>query len=139
MASNAKNLRKAGTSFQKIAGKLNDEGYKNRKGTALGPEHPDVAAIYNNLGLAYNQKGEYDKAVEYYEKSLALKLKALGAEHPSVGTTYFNMGTAYADKGDKAKAMAYLLKAKAIRMKKLGPEHPRTKSLQSWIDDLNKE
>ena len=39
----------------------------------MGENHPDIATIYNNIGLAYQNKGEYDKSVHYLE--LALKIK----------------------------------------------------------------
>ena len=108
--------------------------------------------------MAYGNKGEYDRAIGYYEKDLAIALKSLGPEHPDVGTSYFNLGAAYAQKGDKAKAppqtfavllraskdmkgdrakgMEYLLKAKGIFIKRLGPDHPNTKNVQSWIDKI---
>jgi tetratricopeptide (TPR) repeat protein len=38
----------------------------------LGEEHPDIATYYSNLGLAYAGKGNYDKAISYYEKGLAI-------------------------------------------------------------------
>ena len=79
---------------------------------------------------------EYDKAIGYYEKSLAISIKKLGAEHPDVGMSYNNIAFAYYNKGDKEKAMGYLLKAKAIYLKKLGGQHPQTKAVQSWIDLL---
>ncbi|MDA1048424.1 MAG: tetratricopeptide repeat protein [Verrucomicrobia bacterium] len=103
---------------------------------ALGPQHPDIGTIYNNIGGTYDSKCESDKAIGYYEKDLAIKLKALGVEHPDIGTSYNNLGTVYKAKGDKTKAMAYLLKAKAIFVKKLGAQHPNTKTVQEWIDDL---
>jgi hypothetical protein len=33
----------------------------------LGAEHPSVTTNYNNIGSAYFCKGEYDKAIGYYE------------------------------------------------------------------------
>ncbi len=51
--------------------------------------HPDIAASYNNLGIAYYGLGEYRKAIEYYEKSLFLKLKLYpDGEHPDIATSY---------------------------------------------------
>ena len=41
-----------------------------------------MAASYHGLGNVYYRKGDYTKAIEYYEKSLAISLKTLGAEHP---------------------------------------------------------
>ena len=41
----------------------------------LGEQHPSTATSYNlNLGNAYGSKGDYDKAIEYYTKSLAITL-----------------------------------------------------------------
>ena len=35
-----------------------------------GSEHPQVATIYNNLGLAHEELGDSKKALVYFEKSL---------------------------------------------------------------------
>ena len=32
---------------------------------ALGSNHPFVAASYNNLGLAYSHKGQYEQAIRF--------------------------------------------------------------------------
>jgi tetratricopeptide (TPR) repeat protein len=84
----------------------------------------DRGFAYNTLGLAYYNKGEYDKALEYYEKDLAISIKTLGAEHPAVATSYNNIGGAYNAKGEYDKAIVYYEKALAIQLKKLGAEHP---------------
>ncbi len=39
----------------------------------LGSEHPSVATTYNNIGSVMDNQGEYEKALEYYEKSLELE------------------------------------------------------------------
>lgn len=48
---------------------------------------------YNNLGIAFKNAGEYEKALKYYKKSLALgkNLK----EYRSMGLTLVNMATIY--------------------------------------------
>ncbi len=43
-----------------------------------------MASSLNNLGSAYNRKGDYNKAIEYYKKSLGIREKILGNEHPDV-------------------------------------------------------
>jgi tetratricopeptide (TPR) repeat protein len=50
----------------------------------LGKWHPLVAKSYNNIGSLWEKKGEYDKALEFYQKCLDIELKTLGAEHPYV-------------------------------------------------------
>ncbi len=43
-----------------------------------------MASSLNNLGLAYDGKGEYKKAIEYYKKSLVIRKKVFGNDHPEV-------------------------------------------------------
>ena len=38
----------------------------------------------NNLAKAYDNKGEHNKAIEFYTKSLEISEKILGNEHPDV-------------------------------------------------------
>jgi tetratricopeptide (TPR) repeat protein len=35
--------------------------------------HPSYADSLNNIGIAYNSKGDYDNALEYYFKSIEIK------------------------------------------------------------------
>ena len=71
-------------------------------------------------------KGEYDNAIEYYEKSLAIRLKFHGDKHPSIGRSYNNLGTVWRAKGEYDKAIDYLEKSIAIRLKVHGEKHPST-------------
>ena len=48
----------------------------------MGKEHPSTATTYNNTGLVYRDQGDYEKALEYYEKALAIRIIKLGEDHP---------------------------------------------------------
>ncbi|MBR5714343.1 MAG: tetratricopeptide repeat protein [Clostridia bacterium] len=93
---------------------------------ALGEEHPDTAASYNNIAGVYYVKGEYDLALEYSEKALAIREKVLGREHPSTAGSYYNIGLVYYDKGEYDRALEYSKKVLAINEKVYGKEHPHT-------------
>ena len=95
-----------------------------------------MTSTYNNIGALHEQKGEYDKALEHYQKALAIDLKQLGPEHPYVAGSYYNMAYVYEAKKDLAKAKEYWEKAYAIRLKKLGPNHPDTKDTKAELDAL---
>ena len=82
------------------------------------------ARILNDLGLSYQDQGDYSQALEYLFKALAIKEKKLGKEHPNVANSYNNIGIAYSKQGNYEKALEYLFKALAIEEKKLGKEHP---------------
>jgi tetratricopeptide (TPR) repeat protein len=84
----------------------------------------------------YDNKAEYDKALEYYQKDLAITLKQLGADHPAVAISYHNIAFVYKAKKDLPKAKEYWEKAHAILLKKLGPNHPHTKLVKGQLDAL---
>ena len=49
----------------------------------LGEKHLDTATIFKNLGLVYENQGNYEKALEYYQKALKIRADVLGASHPA--------------------------------------------------------
>ena len=53
----------------------------------LGSDHRDTATSYNNLGIGYDHKGYYEKAVEFYNNDLTFMLKVLGPDHPDTATS----------------------------------------------------
>ena len=48
----------------------------------LGPEHPDVATTLNNLGLLYDNMGDYGQALPLCQRALEIMEKVLGPQHP---------------------------------------------------------
>ena len=93
---------------------------------ALGEKHSDTATTYNNIAVVHDNQGDYDKALEFYQKALAIFEKVLGSEHPSTATTYNNIAFVHYNKGDYDKALEYFQKALTIREKMLVAEHPFT-------------
>jgi tetratricopeptide (TPR) repeat protein len=73
-------------------------------------EFKDNENFYINMGSVCADKGDYDKALEWYQKCLDIELKTLGAEHPSVANSYNNIGLVYANKGDHDKAREWFQK-----------------------------
>jgi TonB family protein len=58
---------------------------------------PDIADAYNNRGLAYDIKGDYDRAIQDFDEAIRLK--------PSDFTAFNNRGLAYSHKGDYDRAI----------------------------------
>lgn len=67
-----------------------------------------IASIYNNLGYLESQKHNYDKALEYYNKSLNVAPDTL---LETATTTYANIATIYIHKYQLEKGDEYLEKA----------------------------
>ncbi|MGH7598350.1 MAG: tetratricopeptide repeat protein [bacterium] len=65
--------------------------------------------VYNSLGLVYQSKGEWDKAIEFYQKSLDCK-ETVGDVH-DMAQTYGNLGNVYQLKGEWDKAVDFYQKS----------------------------
>ncbi len=74
----------------------------------------DKSLGYNQIGLAYDNKGEHDTAISYYKKALKIDIKELGPEHSNVATSYSNIGMAHSSKHEFDKAIEYFKKALKI-------------------------
>ena len=55
--------------------------------TELGPEHPDRARIYGNIGVVYEKQAKYPEALAAHQKSLTIIEKLLGSDHLNVAMT----------------------------------------------------
>jgi tetratricopeptide (TPR) repeat protein len=64
------------------------------------------AKLLNNIAAIYDNKGELNKALSYYEESLSLK-----TNEKDKAPTYSNIALIYGKKGDYQKAVKYLQKA----------------------------
>ena len=89
-------------------------------------EDTDAGALFNNMAGVFQAQGDYEKALEYYGKALAIRERVLGTGHPDTAVTYNNMAVVYEDQGDYEKALEYYGKALAIRERVLGTGHPDT-------------
>jgi tetratricopeptide (TPR) repeat protein len=76
--------------------------------------------LANDLGLLYQDKGEWDKAIEYHQRSLEIKEK-VGDEH-GMAYTFNNLGTVYLDKREWDRAIEYYQRSLEIK-EKVGDEH----------------
>lgn len=92
----------------------------------LDSESLEVASTYNGLGIAYDENGNYDKALDAYYKSLNICL-ILGKEN-LIATCYNNIGAVLYNKGYYDEACENVKKALSIRIKVLGEFHLMTAS-----------
>jgi tetratricopeptide (TPR) repeat protein len=64
-----------------------------------------TAAILHNFGLLIQNRGEYDKAMDYYDRSLKIA-EELG-NYAGVAKTLTQIGVIYQERGDNEKALEY--------------------------------
>jgi tetratricopeptide (TPR) repeat protein len=72
----------------------------------------EMSRTMNSIGILYNRLKQYDKALEFFQRSLVIK-QGLEDER-SYMNTYLNIATVYQAKGDKAKAIEHYQKAEGI-------------------------
>ncbi|MCP4359898.1 MAG: tetratricopeptide repeat protein, partial [Chloroflexi bacterium] len=59
----------------------------------LGPEHPDTATSLNNLALLLQAQGDYEGALPYYDRALAIFEAKLGPNHPNTRIVRSNLAS----------------------------------------------
>jgi len=65
----------------------------------------NASFVYSNLGRAYQNLGNFNKAIEYQTQRLAIA-KEVG-DRAGEGAAYGNLGNAYESQGDFGKAIKY--------------------------------
>jgi tetratricopeptide (TPR) repeat protein len=78
----------------------------------------NVGVLLNNIGIIYLSKGQENKALTNFKKSLEIQKKF---KDPSMGITLTNIGNIYNHKGQLKKAEWYYIKAKNIFLKFSNP------------------
>ena len=58
----------------------------------FGSDHPDVATSFNNIGAVYAGKGDFENALDQYQKGLEIKTRVFGSDHLDVAASYNNIG-----------------------------------------------
>ena len=90
---------------------------------------------YHNIGAVYDSQGKYEEALEYYQKSLDIKIRVVGGDHPDVATSYQNLAVVYQRQGNHVQTKEMVTKAYHIFLRMLGPDHPQTQGLKPFVDE----
>jgi tetratricopeptide (TPR) repeat protein len=106
------NLLSLGTVLRDI-GKLDlAEKYLSRMFNELTPDDRLLDALYPSLGLVAKDKGDYDKCLHWYHKSLKNYMVTRPYDYVTVGDTYNTIGMIYhGNKSNYEKALDYYHKA----------------------------
>ncbi|CAF0958499.1 unnamed protein product [Didymodactylos carnosus] len=103
-------------------------------------EHPDIEQIYNNIGVIYCNKCDYENALKYHHMTLELRLKYLSDDDSSLILTYANIGSVYHMKKDYLRALEYHQKAISIWLQSIEElNHPTLASLYNNIAEVYRE
>ncbi|CAF0822567.1 unnamed protein product [Adineta ricciae] len=84
----------------------------------------DKAFIYFQLGAIKYEQADFHKAIELYEKSVAIVLKLHSSDHIDLALYYNDIGMVYDALADYSQALSYHEKALSIRQRSLSADHP---------------
>ncbi|RUM69405.1 MAG: hypothetical protein DSZ07_04660, partial [Sulfurovum sp.] len=71
------------------------QGNSHPKSKLYANENFARSSHYNNEAIKYEKLGEYEKALEYNQKSLAINLKYFPKEYGAISINYDNIGVVY--------------------------------------------
>jgi len=83
----------------------------------------ELIKVYNNIANVYQTMGNYDIALDYSKKALAIANKIFSEPNSILATTYNNIGGIYDLKGELFEAEEYYLKSLELRKKLYGLDH----------------
>ncbi|CAM4971823.1 unnamed protein product [Rotaria socialis] len=95
--------------------------------------HDLTSKIYRNIANLYAKTKEFDSALEYFQKALALNDRDLKDDGLTLGQIYADIGVMYYSKEDYKQALDYFTKAHATWLKSLRPSHLYVKSMEKTI------
>ena len=85
----------------------------------------NLGKIYNGIGNAYRKKGAYEKAQEFYKKSLDFSIKKAGENHYQTATALNSLAYVSIDVEDYDQALLYAKRALEINKKVFGETHEK--------------
>lgn len=94
-----------------------------QKEKLLGPDHGDLSANLNLLGVEEWRLNRYDAAEAHFQRALRIIEVTVGPDSLRAAAVQANLGLLAMDHHDSALALDRLLRALAIQEKVLGPEN----------------
>ncbi len=80
-------------------------------------QETNLALLYNNLALCYQDLSKYEKALKYQKIALAMNQKTLKSPHISIAKNYNNLSSIYRDVGDVKRGIENQIYAIQIKEK----------------------
>ncbi|MEM7155878.1 MAG: serine/threonine-protein kinase [Myxococcota bacterium] len=83
------------------------------------------ASLYNNVGNVWHRKEDNERALEFYERAIAMRAEIVGSDNPTVAAENVNLGNAQLSLGRYEEALASYRRAEDVLTRTLGEGHPQ--------------
>jgi len=77
----------------------------------LPTDHPKLATLYAQIGSIWDDTGNHDTALNFYQRALDIQLNSEAREHSSMASICSNMAVAYENKNELEQALIMYRKA----------------------------
>ena len=108
----------------------------------------EIARAKDNSSIAENMlksgedafdRGDYESALENYNKSLEIRKMIVSESHPETAWNYYNIGVVYYKLRDFDQSLNSFMKALSIRKSIMGSQHPMVSHCYNSIGKLYRE
>ena len=103
------------------------------KAVAYASDEKEQAKAFNYMGLSYGLLGNPQKALEYSQKALSLRLSLFGENHSDVAESYHNVGIYWGELNDYQKELRYEMMALNIALSIFGENNTEIAAYYSSI------
>jgi tetratricopeptide (TPR) repeat protein len=93
-------------------------------GRELGPDHPVMASVHANVGMALMSLGRMGEAEPHFRRSLEIRTALLGPEHPDLAESLNALGVLWIETERPDRALPYLQRAERIYARTLPAGSP---------------
>ena len=109
----------------------------NEARTILEALKCDLSEIYNYFGLYYRKKDDFNKSIEYYEKSLNILCNKFGKNSSSITELLTSIGATLYELGDHQKCLTHFLNAEQILIKSQKEDYDSFFYINNYIGITN--
>jgi len=95
-----------------------------------------IGTSYYNIGVVYNQIGNYTLAKEYFSKSMDIRKKFYNSDHPKLAYIYNGIGGVCQNLGEYGEALKYYFITLKIFQQTLYPNHTCIATLYNNIGSV---
>lgn len=92
-------------------------------------DDPQLGDTYLYMGICYQEKADYIKAIHYTNSALKIYQSLLEPKHEKIGSAFMSLGVNYQYIGNDGKVLKYFKEALSISESAFGTQHPKTASI----------
>ena len=100
------------------------ERYYHRVLNETPSDHADTYACYHNLGILFDDKGDYQSSLDWHKKAIDGMLQSSARNDDSIATVYNSIAAVHSKMNNFDDALEYFQMALKIWRAALGDEHP---------------